>query len=820
MKKLLRILHLEDNPHDRELVQTMLAAEGLVCHIEQVETKEDFRLALEAGSWDLIMSDFTLPGYDGLSALALSAEKRPEVPYLFVSGTMGEEQAVESLKHGATDYVLKHRLDRLVPAVCRALRESEERRQRQRAELLRESFFELAQQLNAATDPQAAARIILRLAQRLLGWDAGSLDLYSAQDNATRPVLMMEMVLGQMIDVPRVGTYRPITPQISQCLANAGRLIPPEEEHRSADDPASENENRLTPSYLLVPVRHGAKIIGILGIEKYVAPGYTQEDLQTLLALADHCGGALERIAIEAEKDRLMAELQKQQQRLDNILAGIPAVVWETWRSSDPPHRHTNFVSRYVETLAGYTVREWLDTPDLWLRIVHPEDKQRVYQEIERLFVTGQALAHQYRFIAKDKRVVWVETSAVIVCGNDGTPIGLRGVTIDITEKKKIEAQLLRSQRIESIGRLTSGIAHDLNNVLAPILMSAQMLRENLKDSECQSLAAIAETHAKRAADVVKQLLAFARGSECEQIPIQPKQLLEEMSQTIRETFPKSIAVSLAIQPDVSMISGNPTQLQQVLLNLCVNARDAMPNGGTLSLSAENNVLEESSVPASPDAKPGPYVVFKVRDTGSGITPEILDNIFDPFFTTKQDQGGTGLGLSTVMGIVKSHNGFVTIETEPGKGTQFSVHLPATASRKVSDAAIDEAPPAPGNSETILVVDDELAIRQLSLQVLRSTGYNVLVASNGAEALALLDRDPQTVQLVLTDLMMPVMDGVALIRAIRKMHSHVRIVAATGLGVEEKLVELRALEITSLLDKPYSPQKLLAAVRKELDRPR
>ncbi|MBI2949756.1 MAG: response regulator [Verrucomicrobia bacterium] len=819
MNRRLRIIHLEDDPNDRELVRNLLEAEGLMCEFHHVETRDDFTTALEQGPWDLIMSDFTLPGYDGLSALALARQKRPEVPYLFVSGTMGEELAVDSLQHGATDYVLKNRLNRLVAAVRRALQEAEDRQQRLKAELLREAFLDLGSRLNSSSTPPEAARIILDAAQQLLGWDAGALEMYSAPQNATRPVLAVEMVLGRRIDVPHVATFRPLTPRTAQCLAQGGHLIPAEDT-RSAEQAGSPGSGgQLSPSSLLVPVRHGAKTIGFLSIEKFTRPGYTKEDLKTLLALADHCGGALERIAVEEEKDRLLAEIQSQQQRLDNILAGVPAVVWETWRAPDAKGQRTNFVSRHVETMLGYTVQEWLATPDLWLRIVHPEDKQRVYQEIDKMYAMGQGLTHQYRWVAKDGRIVWVETSAVITCREDGTPIGLRGVTMDITEKKKIEAQFLRSQRIESIGRLTSGIAHDLNNVLAPILMSAQVLRERLQELELQNLVSITETHAKRAADIVKQLLTFARGTECERTLVQPKLLLDEMVQTLQHTLPKSIAITAVIQPDAWLLSANPTQLQQVILNLCVNARDAMPNGGSLALSAANVVLDETTAQRHPGAKPGAHVMIRVVDTGLGIAPEILDKIFDPFFTTKDRSKGTGLGLSTMLGIVRNHGGFVTVESELGSGSQFAVYLPASPSATPLAPNREEPSSPSGNGETILVVDDEMGIREMARQILRHAGFNVIVAADGAEAIAKLDQHGRSIELVLSDIMMPVMDGVALTRAIRKLHSHVKVIASTGFGIEDKLAELRALAVTQFLEKPYSAEKLLGAIHRALHSP-
>jgi len=330
-------------------------------------------------------------------------------------------------------------------------------------------------------------------------------------------------------------------------------------------------------------------------------------------------------------------------------------------------------------------------------------------------------------------------------------------VNTEITQKKQLEAQFLRAQRLESIGTLASGIAHDLNNVLAPILMTAQLLESQIKDERSRRLLPILITNAKRGANLVKQVLSFTRSLEGERTLLQLKHLVGEIQQIIKETFPKSIDLVAHISQNLWTVSGDATQLHQVLMNLCVNARDAMPKGGTLKITAENFSIDENYAKMNIDAKVGPYVVVTVTDTGIGIPSDILDRIFEPFFTTKELGKGTGLGLSTVLGIIKSHGGFINVYTEEGEGSQFKVYLPAQDTKELLEEAELELPP--GNGELILVVDDEAAIRDITKTSLESHNYKAITASDGIEAIALYAEHRDEISLVLTDMVMPSMDG-------------------------------------------------------------
>jgi signal transduction histidine kinase len=389
----------------------------------------------------------------------------------------------------------------------------------------------------------------------------------------------------------------------------------------------------------------------------------------------------------------------------------------------------------------------------------------------------------------------------------------------DLTEhhdiERKLGTQLLRSQRLESIGTLASGVAHDLNNTLVPILMAAPVLRDELSIEERLKFLDIVETSAQRGARIVRQVLGFARGADGEHLLLQPIYVLAEIAKIMEETFPKVVRVRASYPEDLWLIEGDPTQLHQVLLNLCVNARDAMPDGGNLSITAENFEVDENYATMTPGLKPGPHVLISVIDTGTGIPSGIIDKIFDPFFTTKELGKGTGLGLSTVLGIVKSHGGEVNV-CSGAEGTTFRVLLPAApgAQRSTELAAPLELPV--GRGETVLIVDDEAAIRTVAKAVLSKSGYNVLTADDGPSALAIFAQHSKEIAIVLTDAEMPIMSGLMLARTLRKMDSETKIILSTARHGDYSEGELSNVGVQACLNKPYPRATLLRTVDRVL----
>lgn len=396
-----------------------------------------------------------------------------------------------------------------------------------------------------------------------------------------------------------------------------------------------------------------------------------------------------------------------------------------------------------------------------------------------------------------------------------GRPSEVLVINSDITEKKQLETQFLRAQRMESIGALAGGIAHDLNNLLAPIFMSTSLLRETVTDPQSRNILSTIASCAHRAADIIRQLLTFARGQPGARVPVPVRHLFKEMEKLVRETFPRNIQMRIEVPADLWPVLGDATQIHQALLNLCLNARDAMPEGGTLTLRAANITLDERARELSPDAKPGSYVYLSVSDTGVGIPPEHLERIFEPFFTTKEPGKGTGLGLATVLGIARGHGGFVRVHSRPGEGTTFEIYLPAsteTAAAPAHSAGDTDFQPPRGRGELVLVVDDEAGVRSLTQRALEVHGYRVLTASDGLEALALFRQRNGEVTAVLTDMMMPGMDGPTLIRSMRELAPDLPVIGMTGLAQRLAPREQEELGLAAMLIKPFSVAHLFQAL--------
>jgi two-component system, cell cycle sensor histidine kinase and response regulator CckA len=413
----------------------------------------------------------------------------------------------------------------------------------------------------------------------------------------------------------------------------------------------------------------------------------------------------------------------------------------------------------------------------------------------------------------RGKRPLVVASQWSLVRDKGGRARALLIISTDITEKKSLEAQAIRAQRMESIGTLAGGIAHDLNNILAPILTSIDFLRDEVgENADALDALTTLDVCARRGAGLVKQVLSFARGVEGKRMTVNVAHLARELLDVLKETLPKSIALRFNPSRDLWTVSGDTTQLHQVLLNLCVNARDAMAAGGRLDVSLQNVVVDETYSSMHAGARPGAYVVVEVADTGTGIPAEIRERIFDPFFTTKEVGKGTGLGLSTTQTIVNSHNGFISVQSEVGKGTKFRVYLPSDGSRADATEGAEPAKLPRGAGELVLVVDDEEAIRRILRTTLERNGYEVMLASHGAEAVGLYAQHRDKIALVLTDMAMPVMDGAATVLAIKAINANAHIVGSSGFTADSEQARLAGAGIKHFVPKPYTAEALLNTV--------
>jgi two-component system, cell cycle sensor histidine kinase and response regulator CckA len=422
--------------------------------------------------------------------------------------------------------------------------------------------------------------------------------------------------------------------------------------------------------------------------------------------------------------------------------------------------------------------------------------------------------------VTKQGKAITVESRWTLVRDEAGNPKFILSVDTDITEKKLLEAQFLRAQRLESLGTLASGIAHDMNNILTPILAAAQLLplKLNNQDPQIQRLLQIAQENAKRGAELVKQILAFASGTEGERTQIQIADIVNEAIAVARQTFPKSIEIDLNLSDKLWLVAGDGTQLHQVLMNLLINARDAMPEGGILTAKAENLTVDGNYPQIDIAARMGNYVVVTITDTGIGISPETKERIFEPFFTTKEPGKGTGLGLSTVIGIIKSHQGFINVDSEVGRGTSFKLYLPADEQTETTQS-IEDLELLKGNGELILIVDDEASVREVTKATLENYNYRVITACDGIEAISLYTSNKDEIEVVLLDLIIPSLDTSTIVRTLKRLNSKIKIIAMSGLAANGELIRVDYSCVRGFLAKPFTSQTILRILHDTVFKP-
>ncbi|OYD86995.1 hybrid sensor histidine kinase/response regulator [Nostoc sp. 'Peltigera membranacea cyanobiont' 213] len=474
-------------------------------------------------------------------------------------------------------------------------------------------------------------------------------------------------------------------------------------------------------------------------------------------------------------------------------------------------HNQILFWNQGAEKMYGWQVQE-AEGNNAW-ELLSQKTSPLLSEALKTVLERGMWQGELRKF-AKNGEELIIASRWTLMLDAASLPKSILILDTDITEKKQLETQLLRSQRLESLGILASGIAHDLNNILTPMMGISQLLPlkyPHLDDLSLQMLN-ILESNAKRGSDLVRQILSFTRGSEKQTTIVQVSQVIEDIKQIVQQTFPKFIDINVDITPDIGIVFGDSTELHQVLMNLAINARDAMPNGGKLCISATKVFIDEKYARMHIGATVNSYVKITVTDTGVGINSEIIDRIFDPFFTTKGVGKGTGLGLSILMGIVNSYGGFVEVASQVGIGTTFNVYLPNQEGS--TSQVVDEVKLSTGQGELILVVDDEVAITEITKTTLEIYNYRVLTAQNGIEALALYTQHQDEIRLVLMDIMMPSISGKTAIRTLQTINSQVPIIAMSGLATAEALVQTTGVAIQGFLGKPFSTKQLLNFVQK------
>jgi PAS domain S-box-containing protein len=511
----------------------------------------------------------------------------------------------------------------------------------------------------------------------------------------------------------------------------------------------------------------------------------------------------------DAEAERALREREL---RFRQIVESIPQVFY----LSDPKGRMV-YVSPAFRTLWGYDVERLYGDAGAWIALVHPEDRQRVLDTIAQNRGRGQYEV-EYRFLRADGAVRWVSSRSTEIYDTDGALDRIVGIATDITQRRELEEQLRQAQKMEAVGQLAGGIAHDFNNLLTVIVANAGLLRDDPAGDDTSTQIAEIEHAARRAAELTKKLLGFSRQAVLTLQPTSLGDVAREVSSILRHAVDPRVEVRLACAESGDISLADPTEMSHVVMNLCLNARDAMPGGGRLTLETGRAVVDAAHAARVPGGKAGDFVYLSVVDTGAGIPPDILPRIFEPFFTTKPVGQGTGLGLAVAFGIVKQHQGFIECGTSPEVGTRFTIFLPHHEGGSAERSATERARAADvrGGTETILLVDDEDGIRNVGRRILEKCGYRVLVAIDGAEAVAVYERYVATIDLVIVDLTMPRLTGTEVIQRIRTLRPDARIIVSTG-NIGEQARSAEQAGSFRVLDKPYTPDALMRIVRQALD---
>ncbi len=749
----IEIIHLEDSALDFELAQEQLRSAGLEAHVVRVQTEAELRAQLKRPEVDLVLADMKCPGCDGFRALALVREERPDVPFLFLSGTMDHRDAVESLSAGVTDFVFKQHLPQVVPAVRRAIREARERAELQKA---RANLNAQAELLDLAND----SIILCDSGERITYWNCGSQRLYgwTRAEAVGRPVhelLRTSFPHGQA--------------EVEKALR--------QESHWEG-----ELEQTRRDGTLLCVASHW-----------------------TLKADSHEFARLLINTDITARKkteDALRYSEERYRRFVDEDLTGNiiirsdghietcnPAFLRIFGFASTEEALQTNFMS---------LLRTRRDAVDLMEKVREQRTLDRYEMEMRQ--PSGEAVYAISRLVGSFD-AAGALTHVQVYLFND-------------TKRKRLEQQLVQAQKMEGLGTLAGGIAHDFNNILAIILGYTTQLEKRgpTQPEQIPVATKVIREAVERGAALVQQLLTSARQTESRLSATDLNDLVRELERMLRATFPKTIDFKLDLLPDLPLVTADRSQIHQVLLNLCVNARDAMPRGGSVSLETcltSGRELEKFFTGADAPS----YACVRVRDTGAGMTAEVKAHIFEPFYTTKERAKGTGLGLSVVYGVVNNHRGFIQVESEPGAGTTFSIYLPLAGVTGKKDEGDAERQRGSWEPQTILIAEDEEMLRELCSEILQGEGYRVLAAKDGVEAVEIFAANRDAIGLVVCDLGLPRLSGHDVFRQLKEMKPSVRALIVSGYLEPAQRSEILKAGVIDTIQKPYDFRELVAKIQ-------
>ncbi len=761
----LRILILEDVAMDAELVEYELERAQIPFAARRVESRDEFLQELESFRPDLILSDYTLPRFDGMTALSLARERAPSIPFLIVTGSVNEETAVGCMKAGATDYLLKSNLARIGPAIHAALERSRAHAQRTQAEA-------------ALASSERRFRSLVQNSSDLVTILAPDGTILYASDSAQR-------IVG----------YSPADLVGSSLLSYLGR-----EDAGKVESLLHGNGNGNGAGPVEFSLRRGDG-----------SPVWLEAVGTNLLSDATIRGIVLNARDV-SERKRADRALRESEERYRDLFDNASDLVCMA-----APDGSLLYVNQAWKDGTGYGEEE-IGRMQL-LDLVHPDCRARYAEVIERV-LQGDRLDHvELVFVPKNGPPITVEGNLSCTF-KDGQSSVVRGIYRDVTERKRVEEHLRRAERMQAAGKLAGGVAHEVNNMMTGVIGFSEFLLRSLEQGD-ERRADVEEIikAGTRAADVTRQLLAFTRQQFLQPQVLDVNSVVSDMEKLLRRSLGEGHVLTLRLSPDAGKLRADRGQLEQVLINLVINARDAMTNHGRVTIETAAAVWDEvyAQRHGGVDLPLGNYVMFAVSDTGCGMEPEVQERIFEPFFTTKPIGQGTGLGLSTVYGIVKQSGGYVWVYSEPGEGSVFKIYLPAATPSSPDEIRAQSRPVPVNGTERILVIEDEDIVRNLACRGLKDHGYSVVEARNGIQALRYIREHPGEIDLIITDVVMPEMGGRELAEQLLRYEPNLPVLFMSGYTgddvVHRGLIEPDA----PFQQKPFTPVGLAAKIRSMLD---
>lgn len=776
----LRVIIIEDNPDDVWLVLREVEHAGYAVRSRRVQTAGELSQALTDGPWDLILADYSLPRFSATEGLAILQSSGLDIPFIVVSGGIGEETAVALMRNGADDYVMKERLTRLGPAVQRELREAEERRRKREAE----------QALEASEKRY-----------RLLLENMSDEVWYAGPDG--------------MLTLANPASLQALSPGGPTTVSN-------EELERTFSVTDAHGTPRPADEQPAIRALGGEVVRGLEEQIRVPGTGEVRYRLVNATPIHDSAGSVIGSVTVVRDITQLkLAEraLRESEERYRTLVNDLPGFVY---RCRNDPDWTMLFISNGCEAVTGYPPGDLVENAKLaYADLILPDYRPVIWQQVQEALAHGTAYEYEYPIAVKSGEPDhWVWERGRGVFSEEGELLYLEGFITDITEARRVQAEkealqagLQQSAKMEAIGQLAGGIAHDFNNLITGMLGNVDLIRGDLpNDSPVSARLSAIEAAARQAASLARGLLTFGRRAPISPVALDMVQTTADALDILKQSLPASLRIERIVGPEVWPVQADPTQITQIILNLGVNARDAMQGKGTITVGLHDEVVADPYVRRYPFARAGRFVHLSIADTGPGIPAEVREHLFEPFYTTKAPGSGTGLGLSIVYGIVKQAGGWITVDSEQGKGATFDIFLPACSERPATSKPAP-SPSAHATGTTVLVVEDEPQVATVTEALLRRAGYQTLRAPDGASALEVLRSDTGTVALVLLDMTMPGMTTAEIVSAIRNMDSELPIVLTSGYTSGDTISQMvDSGLVQAFLPKPYQSQELLDIV--------